>query len=169
MAYWQVLGFLTCPLAFGRTPQTYEVAQGVKIVNGLPHRDKGCHLIPGEWGSTPCLFVRVYRGGVLIEYYVETVCEFSDRLQKVSKRLLVDAYFSKYNFVHPVCEAGLDIISRLRDDSVLFYRYLGPKRTGRGRPRKFQGKVDVREPDENHFELIFEGRYVNPTDFISFK
>jgi len=92
----------------------------------------------------------------LLKYYAETVCEYAARFRTISKRMLVDAYFSKYNFVQPVCEAGLDIISRLRDDSVLFYRYLGPKRSGRGRPKKFQGRVDVKQPDERHFELVVE-------------
>lgn len=97
----------------------------------------------------------------LLKYYAETVCGYAVRLQSISKRLLVDAYFSKYNFVQQVCEAGLDVISRLRDDSVLSYRYLGPKRSGRGRPKKFQGKVDVKQPDENHFELVLEATDTN--------
>lgn len=90
----------------------------------------------------------------LLEYYAEIICNVADRTLSISKYLLVDAYFSKITFVKPVCEIGFEIISRLRDDSVLFYRYLGPKRPGRGRPKKFQGRVDVKNPDEKHFELV---------------
>lgn len=97
----------------------------------------------------------------LLNYYSETVCGYAARLEPISKRLLVDAYFSKYNFVQSVCETGLEVISRLRDDSVLFYRYLGQKRPGRGRPKKYQGRVDVKQPDENHFELVLEAADAN--------
>lgn len=95
--------------------------------------------------------------GSLLEYYTETICGIADRLRGISKYLLVDAYFSKITFVQPVCENGLEIISRLRDDSVLFYQYSGPPRYGRGRPKKFDGRVNVKEPDENHFKLVFNG------------
>ena len=89
----------------------------------------------------------------LIEYYVETVGGLREPLQKISNRLIVDAYFSKYTFVQPVCELGFGVISRLRDDAVLFYRYLGPRRKGRGRPKKYQGKVQVNQVQmNNHFQ-----------------
>jgi len=99
--------------------------------------------------------------GSLLKYYAKTVCDYATRFESISKRLLVDAYFSKYNFVQSVCESGLDVISRLRDDSVLFYRYLGPKSSGRGRPKKFQGKVDVKQPDGQHFKLVVQAIDVN--------
>ncbi len=60
---------------------------------------------------------------------------------------VVDAYFSKYNFVHPLVEEGFALISRLRDDSDLKYIYLGKQRTGRGRPRKYEGKIDFKNLD----------------------
>jgi len=94
--------------------------------------------------------------GSLIEYYVGTVGGLSEQLQKTSKRLMVDAYFSKYTFVQPVCELGFEVVSRLRDDAVLFYRYLGPRRKGRGRPKKYQCRVDVKNPDAQHFQPIIK-------------
>ncbi len=92
----------------------------------------------------------------LIEYYVETVFSMSQDLQKISKYLVVDAYFSKYTFVNPVCNDGFEIISRLRDDAVLFYPFLGVQRKGRGRPRKYQGRVDVKHPDSQYFRCIIQ-------------
>lgn len=90
----------------------------------------------------------------LLEYYAQTVSGLAGRLKQISNYLIVDAYFSKHKFVDKITKSELHIISRLRDDSVLFYRYLGPKRKGRGRPKKFQGRVDVKQPDEKHFELV---------------
>lgn len=92
----------------------------------------------------------------LIEYYVETARCMSQQLQQVSTVLVVDAYFSKYTFVEPMGQCGFEVISRFRDDAVLFYTYLGPQKKGRGRPRKYQGRVDVKHPDENHFRLIIK-------------
>ena len=92
----------------------------------------------------------------LIEYYVETVRSMSQQLQQVSKLLVVDAYFSRSTFVEPMSECGFEVISRFRDDAALFYAYLGPRKKGRGRPKKYQGKVQVDQIDDNHFCLIVE-------------
>ncbi len=57
-------------------------------------------------------------------------------------------YFSKKSFTDSICAAGLELISRLRDDADLLYIYNGPQGTGRGRPKKYDGKVrfdDLRE------------------------
>lgn len=90
----------------------------------------------------------------LVSYYADLVISMADELQKTSKYLLVDAYFSKSTFVNPVAAKGFTVISRLRDDAVLFYKYLGAQRKGRGRPKKYEGKVDVKQLSEEHFTLI---------------
>lgn len=90
----------------------------------------------------------------LVSYYADLVISMADELQKTSKYLLVDAYFSKSTFVNPVAERGFTVISRLRNDAVLFYKYLGVPRKGRGRPKKYEGKVNVRQLSEQHFSLI---------------
>jgi hypothetical protein len=92
----------------------------------------------------------------LIEYYVETVRSMNQQLQQVSKILVVDAYFPKSSFVGSMSECGFEVISRFRDDAALFYTYLGPRKKGRGRPKKYQGKVQVNQVDDNHFCLIVE-------------
>jgi len=104
----------------------------------------------------------------LMAYYVETIRSMSQDLQAVAKVLVVDAYFSKYTFIQPVDELGFEIISRLRDDAVLQYAYLGPGRKGPGRPRKFQGRVDVRHPDDQHFSLILADQHWKAYEGIVF-
>lgn len=49
--------------------------------------------------------------------------------------------------------ADLHFISRLRDDSVLKYKYKGELTGKKGAPRKFSGKVDVENIDTNYFTL----------------
>jgi len=79
-------------------------------------------------------------------------------------RPIVDAYFSKYTFVQAVCELGFEVISRLRNDAVLFYPYLGSRRKGRERPKKYQGRVDVKNPDPQHFRPI-----IRESDWTAFE
>ena len=54
----------------------------------------------------------------------------------------MDAYFSKEPFVSSICESGFEIVSRLRTDAHLQYAFIGKQKIGRGRPKKFDGKVD---------------------------
>ena len=87
----------------------------------------------------------------LLEYYGSLVEEHVDTLLKISPFLVVDAYFSRKPFVDKVCECGLQLVTRLRDDSVLYYPYIGPKSEGRGRHKKFAGRVDIRNLSEEQF------------------
>ncbi len=50
----------------------------------------------------------------------------------------VDAYFAKHSFLHQLTQAGLQVITRLRDDAILLYPYLGPQRKW---PSRQNGKV----------------------------
>lgn len=92
----------------------------------------------------------------LLHYYSDLVASKAPELLKTSKYLVADAYFSKKPFVDTVTESGFELISRLRSDAFLQYRYLGLPKGGRGRPRKFQGKVDIRNLDEQHFKMIIK-------------
>ena len=65
--------------------------------------------------------------------------------------LVVDACFSRKPFVDKVRECQLQLITRLRDDAVLYYPYLGPRHKGRGRHKVFAGRVDTRCLSEEHF------------------
>jgi hypothetical protein len=56
--------------------------------------------------------------------------------------LTADGYFGKVKFVDGIQTLGMDVISKLRRDADLLYLYTGPYR-GRGRPRRYDGKVDL--------------------------
>lgn len=105
--------------------------------------------------------------GSLLEYYGSLVEHHADILLKISDFLVVDAYFSRKPFVDKVCGCGLQLITRLRDDAVLYYPYLGPQREGRGRHKKFAARVDIRNLSPEHFTacacdeqegIAYEGR-----------
>lgn len=92
----------------------------------------------------------------LMDHYISTLTEQAIELQKQSNFLVVDAWFSKHKFVETSISLGFTLISRIRHDAVMFYPYLGPKRKGRGRPKKYAGRVDSHKPDPQYFRQIIQ-------------
>ena len=89
----------------------------------------------------------------LLAYYAQLLTNQATQLRKLSKYITVDAYFAKYSFVEALTSSTLEVITRLRNDSVLWYPYLGPKRLGRGRQKKYAGRVVSKAPDLQYFRL----------------
>ena len=73
--------------------------------------------------------------------------------KEFSEYMVADAYFSKKPFVDAILSVGLHLISRLRDDSLLRYKYDEEQTGKQGRPREFDGKVDVKNLDTNYFSI----------------
>lgn len=65
-----------------------------------------------------------------------------------------DAYFSKVTFVDGALEMGFHVISRLRDDASLRYLTRETPKVGRGRPKQYDGKIDIENLDESRFEIV---------------
>ena len=89
----------------------------------------------------------------LLTYYASLVTKNAKQFKEFSDYIVADAYFSKKPFADSVLSAGLHFISRLRDDSVLRYKYYGEKTGNKGRPKQFDGIVDVKQLDTNYFSL----------------
>ena len=62
-----------------------------------------------------------------------------------------DGFYSKVKWVEGVTNLNLEAIGKLRRDANLRYLYRGGY-SGRGRPRKYEGKVDL--TDYRNFELV---------------
>ena len=82
-------------------------------------------------------------GKTRVAFYAEHVQACAPKLPKL-RYLLVDGYYSKKHFVDTVCalEQPLEIVGKLRCDANLRYFYRGAY-AGRGRPKRYDGKVDV--------------------------
>lgn len=93
----------------------------------------------------------------LLIHYADLIIKRKDELSILSKYLAVDAYFSKKTYVDKILlETVFEIISRLRNDSVLFYIH-DEKPTGKhGRPKLYAGKVDIKNPAINHFKIVHQ-------------
>lgn len=86
-----------------------------------------------------------------MEYYTKLIVSQATELLLLSKFVVVDAYFAKYNFVNDLNNNNLNVITRLRDDAALWYLYQGSATKKRGRPAKYDGKVNLRNLDMKHF------------------
>lgn len=87
----------------------------------------------------------------LLDYYASLVAEQADRLKAISTTLVADGYFWRRPFVDAVTGQGFRLISKLPSNAVLQYPHLGPKPKRRGRPPKYQGRVDRLALDTAHF------------------
>lgn len=104
---------------------------------------------------------RIDKDKTLVDYYTELVENKSTQLAQVSSILVCDAYFAKRKFVTGICNnTDLELICRLRDDANLKYKYKGENKKGRGRPRLFSGKVDVKKIDKRKIPLVHESEGV---------
>ena len=81
-------------------------------------------------------------GKNLVDWYSSYLISKKDKLQSISRTVVADAFFSKETFITPMCESDFHVISRFRNDVVLYYPTL-EKKTGKlGHPKWFDGRID---------------------------
>lgn len=89
----------------------------------------------------------------LIDWYLHVLRTRKEILLKLTRYVVADAYFSKSTFVDGAIETGFHVISRFRDDA--YFRYLTQEHpTGsKGRPKLYDGKIDMDHLKEDYFEI----------------
>jgi hypothetical protein len=85
---------------------------------------------------------------------IEKIKQLCENLPKEIKYLVIDGAAAKMKFVDIVEPLGLHLISRLRKDANLKYIYTGEKSKQKGRPKHYDGKIDLKSIDESKFELV---------------
>lgn len=90
----------------------------------------------------------------LIDWYLHVLRTRKEKLQRLTRYIVADAYFSKSTFVDGALDMGFHVISRFRDDA--YFRYLTKEQsTGtKGRPRLYDGKIEMEHLEEDRFEII---------------
>ena len=78
----------------------------------------------------------------LNQWYISVLNRYRDRLLKITDTLVADAAFSVKPFVDALLGIGFQLVSRLRNDAVLYYLYQGAPTGKRGRRRVYDGKID---------------------------
>ena len=91
-----------------------------------------------------------------VSHYVSIIKKQIPVLKTMVKYLVADGYFMKHDFIIPLQKEGLHIITKMRPDANLRYTYNGPKQTGRGRPKAYDGKVDCNNIDKRRIKK-FDG------------
>ncbi len=90
----------------------------------------------------------------LVDWYADIITSKKDSLIDISDIIVADAWFSKKKFVDKLMGAGMNLISRFRDDADLLYLFRGKQSGGRGRPKKYDGKVDHNNIRKDYFFLV---------------
>jgi hypothetical protein len=93
----------------------------------------------------------------LRSHYARLICDQAESLQKISKTIAFDAFFSKELFVNSICGAGFTLISRLQSNVYMRYTYNKPinePKKGRGRPKMYGDKIDIKNVSHDHCKVI---------------
>jgi hypothetical protein len=89
----------------------------------------------------------------LSDWYAHSIISRKQELQKLSKIVVADAFFSKITFIQPLMNEGFHVISKLRDDANLRYKFKG-EYSGKGRPPHLAGRIDLESLDMDIFTQI---------------
>jgi hypothetical protein len=90
----------------------------------------------------------------LTDWYANIITTRKDDLREISDIVVADAWFSKKKFTDKIISARMNLISRFRNDADLLYLFNGEQSKGRGRPKKYDGKVRHNNIDKDHFQFV---------------
>ena len=89
-----------------------------------------------------------------MDFYLRQVVGKKDGLKLLADYIVNDGAYAKKKYVDGIAEqTELHLICKLRRDADLRYLYTGPRRTGRGRPKRYDGKINCKMIDKTRFDL----------------
>ena len=97
----------------------------------------------------------------LPDWYAAVVKQYIKQILALTNYLVADAFFSKKGFVNEILISGLHLVSRLRDDADLLYLNTQEKNGKKGRPAKYNGKIDPEKLDLTYFQEVKNNRGIN--------
>jgi len=90
----------------------------------------------------------------LTDWYANIITKRKDQLNQISNIVVADAWFSKRKFTDEIISAEMNLISRFRDDADLLYLFHGHQSEGRGRPKKYDGKIIHNNINKDYFSFV---------------
>jgi hypothetical protein len=91
-----------------------------------------------------------------VDFYVKQITSQARALKALADYVVYDGAAGKKKFVDGIVEqTDLHLISKLRKDADLRYLYKGPRHTGPGRPKTYDGKMNCPHPDLSRFEQCY--------------
>ncbi len=106
--------------------------------------------------QTPCKQALEAKKQNLVSHYVSIIKKRMPALKPMVKYLVADGYFMKHDFIAPLLKEGIHVITKMRPDANLRYTYNGPRQSGRGRPKAYDGKVDCSSMDKRRIKKYDE-------------
>lgn len=94
-------------------------------------------------------------GKTLVHHYVGIITRYIQDIKAITSYLSVDGYFMKKEFIKPLLQQGLHIITKARQDANLRYLYKGKQKTGKGRKKQYDGKVDTTAIDQRRVKCCY--------------
>ena len=88
--------------------------------------------------------------------YVSIIKDAAAELIKISRYVVVDGYFMKSAFIEPMQKVGFKVITKMRSDANLREVYKGVKSKGRGRPKVYGGKIDLKRIDKRKWKQCYQ-------------
>ena len=92
----------------------------------------------------------------LVEHYAKVITERIDDILPYTCYVAVDGYFMKEGFIRTMLDLGLQVITKGRTDSDMLYLYNGRQHKGKGRKKKFAGKIDWKHNDRRRWKVCYE-------------
>lgn len=99
-------------------------------------------------------YIKTKDEDTLRTYYSKLIAAQAPDMLKISNVIILDAFFSKQGFVDSMCELGFCMVSRLQSNIYLKYAYTGERKKKPGRPKIYDGQVDLKNLREDHFTVL---------------
>lgn len=130
------------------------VKRGLEILGiGLIDIDcKECLMLKAVQTPSPKSLAEC--GCSLTKWYLLNILRYKEKLLSISKYIVADAYFATFGFAKGLVDEGFQLVSRFRADAAMMYLYEGPKTGKRGRPKTYDGKVDIKNPNMKKFRKV---------------
>jgi len=100
------------------------------------------------------------KGKTLVNHYVEVIEKHIGASKAVTRYLAVDGYFMKKEFISPLLKRGLHIITKARSDANLMYVFKGKQKSGKGRRKLYDGKIDIRKIDKRRLARCYSDEHI---------
>ncbi len=104
--------------------------------------------------ATQTQYVKKKDSSGLLKQYCDMLQNNAEELKQISRILVVDAWFYKADYIRTGVDLGFECITRMRDDANLQYLYASKQNRGKGRPKKYAGKVNLQNIDKRRFRLV---------------
>jgi hypothetical protein len=96
------------------------------------------------------------KGKTLIDHYVSVIQKQLRDIKSLTRYLAVDGYFMKKEFIQPLVKEGLQVITKMRWDA----NYKGAQRHTRGRPKRYDGKVNTKAVDKRRIKCCYQDKHM---------